>query len=155
MKLANTQIANKKPGVTLLELTVVILVLLTLIGILFVGVNAWRKGSDRAANILNVRNTSQAMRGFQNTRLAAVGDAFANNAAAGLLAYMRTPVKPTSITGAAYAFADVVQPYTSTVAPIVTVPNNLYITGPVGLVVPAAAAVAGEYHSAASEVTEW
>jgi len=51
---------------TLLELTVVILVLLSLISILFVGARAWKKGSDRAGCIINIRNTQQAVRGFLN-----------------------------------------------------------------------------------------
>lgn len=64
MKLTrNTKRAN---GMTLLELTVVILVLLSLISILFVGARAWKKGSDRSANIMNVRNIQQAVRGYEN-----------------------------------------------------------------------------------------
>jgi prepilin-type N-terminal cleavage/methylation domain-containing protein len=57
---------KRKSGMTLLELTVVILVLLSLISILFVGARAWKKGSDRSANIMNLRNSQQAMRGYQN-----------------------------------------------------------------------------------------
>ena len=68
MKLSNTPSVKSKSGMTLLELTVVILVLLTLISILFIGARAWKKGSDRAANILNVRNCQQAMRGHQFSR---------------------------------------------------------------------------------------
>jgi type II secretory pathway pseudopilin PulG len=68
MKLQNTKIAKGKSGMTLLELTVVILVLLALISILFVGARAWKKGSDRAANLMNLRNCQQAMRGHQNMR---------------------------------------------------------------------------------------
>jgi type II secretory pathway pseudopilin PulG len=68
MKLNNTHSMKAKFGMTLLELTVVILVLLSLISILFVGARAWKKGSDRSANIMNLRNTQQAMRGHQNTR---------------------------------------------------------------------------------------
>ena len=68
MKLTNTQNVKSKSGMTLLELTVVILVLLSLISILFIGARAWKKGSDRAANILNIRNAQQAMRGHANVR---------------------------------------------------------------------------------------
>jgi prepilin-type N-terminal cleavage/methylation domain-containing protein len=57
-----------KPGMTLLELTVVILVLLSLISILFVGARAWKKGSDRAANIMNLRNVQQAVRSEANMK---------------------------------------------------------------------------------------
>jgi len=45
-----------RPGITLLELTVVILVLLSLITILFIGARAWKRGSDRAGCILQIRN---------------------------------------------------------------------------------------------------
>lgn len=51
---------------TLLELTVVILVLLSLIAVLFIGARAWKKGSDRAACILNLRNVQQAVRSYSN-----------------------------------------------------------------------------------------
>jgi type II secretory pathway pseudopilin PulG len=68
MKLTNTHNMKRKAGMTLLELTVVILVLLSLISILFVGARAWKKGSDRAANIMNIRNCQQAMRGHQNMK---------------------------------------------------------------------------------------
>ena len=66
MKLTNTQAMKSKSGMTLLELTVVILVLLSLISILFIGARAWKKGSDRSANILNIRNVQQAVRGHGN-----------------------------------------------------------------------------------------
>ena len=42
MKLTNT--TKRAKGMTLLELTVVILVLLSLIYILFIGARAWKKG---------------------------------------------------------------------------------------------------------------
>jgi type II secretory pathway pseudopilin PulG len=61
-----TQTTKRKAGMTLLELTVVILVLLSLISILFVGARAWKKGSDRSTNILNLRNAQQAVRGHAN-----------------------------------------------------------------------------------------
>ena len=66
MKLNNIQAVNRKAGMTLLELTVVILVLLSLISILFIGARAWKKGSDRSACIINIRNVQQACRGLIN-----------------------------------------------------------------------------------------
>jgi len=67
MKLTNTQnMKATKSGMTLLELTVVILVLLSLISILFIGARAWKKGSDRAASILQIRNVQQAVRSYAN-----------------------------------------------------------------------------------------
>jgi prepilin-type N-terminal cleavage/methylation domain-containing protein len=65
MKL-NTPVVKRKSGMTLLELTVVILVLLSLISILFIGARAWKKGSDRSASILTIRNVQQAVRSFAN-----------------------------------------------------------------------------------------
>lgn len=43
---------------------------------LFVGARAWKKGSDRAAVIMNIRNCQQAMRGHQNLNNLKVGDPF-------------------------------------------------------------------------------
>jgi len=63
MKLTNTKM---KKGMTLIELTVVILVLLTLISVLFIGAQAYKRGADRAACILNIRNAQQAMRAQMN-----------------------------------------------------------------------------------------
>jgi type II secretory pathway pseudopilin PulG len=106
MKLTHTLSVKPKSGMTLLELTVVILVLLTLISILFIGARAWKKGSDRAANILNVRNCQQALRGNQNARnlqetvTVAKADIFGTTAAPG---YMKEPVPPIT-TPAAYTF---------------------------------------------------
>jgi prepilin-type N-terminal cleavage/methylation domain-containing protein len=57
---------NKRNAFTLIELTVVILVLLSLIAVLFIGANAWKKGSDRATSILNQRNAQTAGRSWQN-----------------------------------------------------------------------------------------
>lgn len=51
---------------TLLELTVVILVLLSLISILFIGAQAWKRGSDRTLCIMNIRNMQNAIRSFSN-----------------------------------------------------------------------------------------
>ena len=74
MKLSQTTSIKRKSGMTLLELTVVILVLLSLISILFIGARAWKKGSDRAGCILNIRNFQQAVRSYGNMHELAPGD---------------------------------------------------------------------------------
>ena len=94
MKLTNTQNMKPKSGMTLLELTVVILVLLSLISILFIGARAWKKGSDRAANILNIRNVQQAVRGHANIRGLAEGAALLSADILGSGKYLNTPVAP-------------------------------------------------------------
>lgn len=53
-------------GLTLLELTVVITILLALVSILFVGSRAWKRGSDRAGCVLTLRNVQVAARSYQN-----------------------------------------------------------------------------------------
>jgi type II secretory pathway pseudopilin PulG len=56
----------RRSGMTLLELTVCIMVLLALISILFFSAKAWKRGSDRAACILSLRNVQVATRSYQN-----------------------------------------------------------------------------------------
>jgi type II secretory pathway pseudopilin PulG len=56
----------KARGLTLLELTIVILVLLSLVAILFIGAQGWKNGTDRAGCILQIRNVQVAMRSYQN-----------------------------------------------------------------------------------------
>lgn len=51
---------------TLLELTVVILVLLSMVTILFFGAQAWKRGSDRAICILNIQNVQKGVRSYSN-----------------------------------------------------------------------------------------
>jgi type II secretory pathway pseudopilin PulG len=95
MKLTRT--AKRANGMTLLELTVVILVLLSLISILFVGARAWKKGSDRAANIMNIRNVQQAVRAHQNMQGLLEGAALASTAIFGngtTEGYLKQPTPP-------------------------------------------------------------
>lgn len=74
MKLTQKYPVKSKSGMTLLELTVVILVLLSLISILFIGARAWKRGSDRAASILQIRNVQQAVRSYANMNQVNPGD---------------------------------------------------------------------------------
>lgn len=53
-------------GMTLIELTVVIVVLLLFLGMGFIGVRAWKAGSDRAACVLNIYHAQEAVRSFSN-----------------------------------------------------------------------------------------
>ena len=114
MKLTNTPSMKRKSGMTLLELTVVILVLLSLISILFIGARAWKKGSDRSANIMNVRNIQQAVRGQQNSRdlrsTALVDDdaIFISRIAGGPInsaGYLAEPKPPTGASDPIYLYA--------------------------------------------------
>ncbi|MCU0748017.1 MAG: hypothetical protein MUF13_00525 [Akkermansiaceae bacterium] len=53
-------------GMSLLELTVVILVLLSLVAVLFIGSRAWKRSGDRAGCVLSQRNIQMATRSYQN-----------------------------------------------------------------------------------------
>ncbi|HEY1121211.1 MAG TPA: type II secretion system protein [Haloferula sp.] len=66
MKTASPQRSSAKSGMTLLELTVVIAVLLALTSVLFLGARAWKSGADRTACIMNIRNVQTAVRSYQN-----------------------------------------------------------------------------------------
>jgi type II secretory pathway pseudopilin PulG len=86
---------------TLLELTMVVLVLLALVSILFVGARAWVRGADRSENIMLIRNTQQAMRGHQNMNDVKESDVSDQTPRATfnvttLSAYMKIPVPPNS-----------------------------------------------------------
>lgn len=79
----------------------VVLVLLALVSILFVGARAWVRGADRSENIMNIRNTQQAMRGHQNMNDVKDSDIIGQTPRAvfdsGLLAaYMKVPTPPNS-----------------------------------------------------------
>ena len=53
-------------GLTLLELTVVISVLLSLVSLLTTGVRVWKRGADRAQCLLTLRTIQVAVRSYQN-----------------------------------------------------------------------------------------
>jgi prepilin-type N-terminal cleavage/methylation domain-containing protein len=53
-------------GLTLLELSVVITILLLLVSLLFIGSRAWRRGSDRSTCVMTLRNVQVATRSYQN-----------------------------------------------------------------------------------------
>jgi prepilin-type N-terminal cleavage/methylation domain-containing protein len=61
-------------GTTLIELSVVIAVLLLLVGVLFIGITAWKNGANTAACIINLSSMQKAVRGQQNMTALNVGD---------------------------------------------------------------------------------
>ena len=68
---------RKNHGLTLIEVTLVIAVLLGLISVLFIGVAAYKKGSDRAKCILNIATVQKAVRSYQNLYEKENGDTLA------------------------------------------------------------------------------
>ena len=66
MKITNYTKSKLKPGVTLIELTVVIVVILSLIAVLFIGAQAYRNGASRSACVVLLRTIHTATRSHQN-----------------------------------------------------------------------------------------
>src|SRR5580692_3366076 len=64
---------DRQRGTTLIELSVVIAVLLLLVGVLFVGITAWKSGANTAACIINLSSIQKAARGYANMNQLAVG----------------------------------------------------------------------------------
>ena len=56
----------RQRGMTFVELSVVITILLALTSIIFIGARAWRRGGDRATCVLALRNVQVATRSYQN-----------------------------------------------------------------------------------------
>lgn len=59
---------------TLLEMTVVILVLMSLVSLLFAGSRAWKQGADRSNCIVQIHSVQKALRGHCNMRGFSIGD---------------------------------------------------------------------------------
>ena len=63
----------RQRGTTLIELSVVIAVLLLLVGVLFIGITAWKSGANTAACIVNLSSIQKAARGYANMNSLLVG----------------------------------------------------------------------------------
>ena len=57
---------TRQRGTTLIELSVVIAVLLLLVGVLFIGITAWKNGANTAACVVNLSSIQKAARGYAN-----------------------------------------------------------------------------------------
>jgi type II secretory pathway pseudopilin PulG len=104
----------RQSGTTLVELSVVIAVILLLVGVLFVGVNAWRQGANKAACLLNIATVQKAVRAYENTNLKTEGVdglAWANIVGTGLY----FGAQPTCPSGGTYTLATTI-PTTGTAA---------------------------------------
>lgn len=66
MSKTSHQALARIPGMTLLEISVVIMVLLSMITTFFIGAHGWKRGSDRALCIMNIEHVQRGVRGFGN-----------------------------------------------------------------------------------------
>jgi prepilin-type N-terminal cleavage/methylation domain-containing protein len=83
--------ANK--GMTLIELTVVILVLLSLISVLFIGAKAWKDGADRSDCIVYIGQFQKAVRSYANMREVADGGTISVSALGDYVGNLRASCK--------------------------------------------------------------
>lgn len=74
----NLRRSRLNSGFTLIEITVVVAVLLGLITVVFIGVVAYKKGSNRAQCIQNISTSQKAVRSFANLRGLNPGDSVDN-----------------------------------------------------------------------------
>src|SRR5258708_6348589 len=65
----------RQRGTTLIELSVVIAVILLLVGVLFIGVDAWSQGANRAACVVNMSRIQKAVGGYKKINLLNGADA--------------------------------------------------------------------------------
>lgn len=65
---------KRAPGLTLIELTLVMVILILFLGMTWVAVAAWKGGADRSACILNIRHMQLAVRGYANSQSLNPGD---------------------------------------------------------------------------------
>jgi prepilin-type N-terminal cleavage/methylation domain-containing protein len=95
MNYLKTNKLARKRGTTLIELSVVIAVLLLLVGVLFIGITAWKNGANTAACVINLSSIQKAVRGYENMNGLNTGDPLlvATLTTAGF--WSATPVCPT------------------------------------------------------------
>ena len=115
MKYLNTITKKaRQRGTTLIELSVVIAVLLLLVGVLFIGITAWKNGANTAACIINLSSIQKAARGYANMN--------------GLAAAATLPVS--TLTSAGFWSTVPICPAGGTYTPMTTVPaqGTAYMT---------------------------
>jgi prepilin-type N-terminal cleavage/methylation domain-containing protein len=95
----------RQRGTTLIELSVVIAVLLLLVGVLFIGITAWKNGANTAACVVNLSSIQKASRGYANMNGLNAGDGETSATLATAGFWATAPVCPT---GTGYTWTAVV-----------------------------------------------
>lgn len=91
-----------------MEITLVVAVLLGLISVLFLGVAAYKKGSDRATCILNISGVQKAVRSYANLYQLEFGDPIAKTQIVGPNKMIET--EPTCTGQGVYTYRETIQP---------------------------------------------
>lgn len=58
--------ASALRGMTLLEMTLVLMVLFSLVSIVFVGASAWKRGAERSLCVVNIQAVQKGVRSYSN-----------------------------------------------------------------------------------------
>ncbi len=93
---------------TILGYVGLVALVFSIVPILFIGAQAWKKGSDRAACIIQTRNVQQAVRSYQGMNSLNAGDAMNWNEIIG--AGKMLEQQPVCPTGGTYTFSETVPP---------------------------------------------
>lgn len=91
-------------GITLIETSIVISVILGLVSVIMVGGQAWKNGTDRATCLLNIRNAQLAGRSYQNMMARTEGQPFDTTTIIG--EGRALPTLPACPAGGTYSFVD-------------------------------------------------
>jgi prepilin-type N-terminal cleavage/methylation domain-containing protein len=84
---------NKK-GMTLIEISLVVALLLSLIAILFLGIAAYKKGVDRSKCVVIISSVQKAVRSHANMFELAIGDTLAKATIIGSGQYLESATCP-------------------------------------------------------------
>jgi prepilin-type N-terminal cleavage/methylation domain-containing protein len=98
---------TRQRGTTLIELSVVIAVILLLVGVLFIGVQAWRDGANKAASLVNMSTIQKAVRGYANMNSLNIGDGLTSDTLVSAGYFGTLPTDPAN-SGNAYSYLAVV-----------------------------------------------
>jgi len=86
----------RQRGTTLIELSVVIAVLLLLVGVLFIGISAWKAGANTAACVINLSSIQKAARGYANMNGLGIGTTLTAATLTSAGFWVATPSCPTN-----------------------------------------------------------
>jgi len=95
-------------GLTLIEMTLVVAVLLLLITVLFIGASAYSEGTNRASCILNISNLQKAAQAYQNVYELVPGNSLSSTWLVGPGKFVETA--PVCKSGGTYSYATTVPP---------------------------------------------
>jgi type II secretory pathway pseudopilin PulG len=95
-------------GLTLIEVTLVVAVLLGLIGVIFIGATSYKEGSNRSMCILHISQVQKAVRAYQNMYQRNFGDSCTQTVLVGTGRMLEVP--PICPSGGTYTWLGTIPP---------------------------------------------